>query len=227
MSEIELDHITKRYLWVKNTINDAVKKSEIKKDVRLILVTKYVDEIIIRHLINLGHKDFGENRVQDAYRKWRDIKQSSNNIKLHYLGKLQSNKVNKALSLFDSIQSVESFELLKILYEKSLAFKKKYDFYIQINIGNEQQKNGISISNLKNFMEKAKLCDMHISGFMCIPPLGQSSKKYYMLMRELASKYQVNNLSMGMSNDFITAINCGATEIRVGKAIFLPNESKD
>ena len=172
-------------------------------------------------LINFGHIHYGENKVQEAVEKWTSIKSDFKHIKLHLIGKLQTNKVKFVLPLFDYIHSLDSLKLA----EKLSKEQDKKNFYpqifVQVNIGNENQKNGIGVENLDNFLNTCKQhYNLNIIGLMCIPPNDGKSKEYFKKMFELNKKYGFSDLSMGMSSDYGTAIIEGSTFIRVGSKIF-------
>ena len=172
-------------------------------------------------LINHGHIDFGENKVQEAIEKWGDIKNDFPNIKLHMIGRLQSNKVKFAVSLFDYIHSLDNQKLAEKISLEQKKLNKELKIFIQINIGNEPQKAGLNISDLKNFYEKCtQELNLNIIGLMCLPPQYGSTKNYFNEMVELKKKINVRDLSMGMSEDYLEAVACGATYIRIGSKIF-------
>ena len=175
----------------------------------------------ISPLINHGHLHFGENKVQEAVEKWTSIKQDCNDIKLHMIGKLQSNKVKYVVPLFDYIHSLDNLKLAEKISSEQKRFNKKLKIFIQINIGKENQKSGIEIENLYNFYDNCtKKLDLDIIGLMCLPPNNEDGQKYFLKMKELATEVNVKEISMGMSNDFLEAAIHGATFIRVGSKIF-------
>ena len=172
-------------------------------------------------LINHGHKDFGENKVQEAMKKWTSIKQDFTDIKLHMVGKLQTNKVKFAVKLFDYIHSVDSIKLAKKIADEQIKFNKKIKIFIQVNIGNEPQKAGIAPENLKNFLLKCtKELNLNIIGLMCLPPNSDNSSIYFNKMNQLLKQTKLSELSMGMSNDYLDAVEQNATFIRIGSKIF-------
>ena len=172
-------------------------------------------------LIEYGHLDFGENKVQEAIEKWSEIKKSYLKIKLHMIGKLQTNKVKLAVKLFDYIHSLDNLRLAEKISIEQKKLNKKINLFIQINIGNENQKNGLNPKELENFY---KICveklDLHIVGLMCIPPKEIKNDFYFSEMRKLKSIIKVKELSMGMSEDFLTAIKYDASFLRIGTKIF-------
>ena len=172
-------------------------------------------------MINYGHTDFGENKVQEAVSKWSSIKNDNKKIKLHMLGKLQSNKVKFAVKIFDYIHSLDNYKLAKKISEEQDKVQKNIKLFIQVNIGNENQKNGINQSEIKEFLDDCKnKLKLDIVGLMCIPPNDQKSDDYFSAMFKLKKKYNVEELSMGMSNDYLNAITFGSTMVRIGSKIF-------
>jgi pyridoxal phosphate enzyme (YggS family) len=195
-----------------------------KNKTKLIIVTKNQDLNKIKLIINQGHKHFGENRVQEAKEKWSKIVAEDININLHLVGKLQSNKSKEAHNLFDYIHSLDNEKLAKSLSLIESSSSRKIKYFIQVNIGNEPQKNGLEISLVKDFVYYCKNeLKLNVIGLMCIPPLITDPTNFFLQLKKLAEINNLQELSMGMSNDFEKAIKCGATFIRVGSAIF--NES--
>ena len=172
-------------------------------------------------LINHGHIDFGENKVQETLEKWSSIKNDFHQIKLHMIGKLQTNKVKYAVNLFDYIHSLDNLRLAEKIASEQIKQKKQLKIFIQINIGEESQKSGISIDRIENFYEKCtKDLGLQIVGLMCLPPNNEDSKDYFFKMRDLSKKMNIKNLSMGMSNDYLDAAINGSTHLRIGSKIF-------
>ena len=171
-------------------------------------------------LINYGQKDFGENKVQEAMEKWTDIKEDFKDIKLHLIGKLQTNKVKYVIPLFDYIHSLDNLKLAKKISEQQTKFKKELKIFIQVNIGSEIQKNGIDINNLVSFYDTCvNDLNLNIVGLMCIPP-NEDSPIYFSKMKNLSKKIKLVELSMGMSNDYLEACNYSSTFLRIGSKIF-------
>ncbi len=188
----------------------------------IIAVSKTFTLDHIKPLIQHGHKHFGENKVQEAEKKWKNIK-SSNNIKLHMIGSLQSNKAKKAIELFDYIHSLDSEKLAKELDKREKQLKKKLSYFIQVNLGSEEQKGGIEIDNLENFFKfVTKETSLSVIGLMAIPPNDTNYEKYFSQISDLNKKFEFNQLSIGMSNDYMTAIKYGSSFVRIGSAIFGP-----
>ena len=192
-----------------------------KKNVKLVAVTKTFPISHILPVINEGHSDFGENKVQEAIEKWTNIKQDFPKINLHLIGKLQTNKVKFVLPLFDYIHSLDNFKLANKIAEEQVKKNFKPKIFIQVNIGEEAQKGGIELSNLEIFYKKCvNEFKLNIIGLMCIPPFNKDSKPYFIKMRELSKKLNLKDISMGMSDDYLEAIEQESTFIRVGSKIF-------
>jgi len=175
----------------------------------------------IKPLINHGHIHFGENKVQEAQEKWQEIKKINVNIKLHMIGKLQTNKVKQSVKLFDYIHSVDSLKLAKKISSEQKKIDKNLKLFIQINFNNEEQKSGI---NLKNFSDFFSVCNndlkLHIVGIMCIPPMNLDASIYFKKMQELKKRFNLQNLSMGMSSDYLSAVEFESNFVRIGTKIF-------
>jgi len=175
----------------------------------------------INPLIENGQIHFGENKVQEAIDKWSDIKKLNENLKLHMIGKLQTNKVKYVVPLFDYIHSVDNVKLAEKIASEQIKKNRNLKIFIQVNIGSEPQKSGINIRDLKNFYEKCtQELNLNIIGLMCLPPQYGSAKNYFNEMVELKKTLNVEDLSMGMSDDYLEAVGCGATYIRIGSKIF-------
>ena len=171
-------------------------------------------------LINHGHLDFGENRVQEALDKWSELKKQKKNIKLHLIGRLQTNKVKIALEIFDYIHSLDSEKLATKISQEQVKQKKNPKIFIQVNIGNEEQKAGINLKKLKDFNEFCKNLNLNIIGTMCIPPNDKNYKKYFSQMNEINRELNFIDLSMGMSADYLAATEKNSTYVRIGSKIF-------
>ena len=193
------------------SIQNTLKTNKVK----IIAVSKTFPINEILPLINHGHIHFGENKVQEAIEKWQKIKKEFNHLQLHMIGKLQTNKVKFAVPLFDYIHSLDSLKLAKKISQE----QKK--IFIQINIGNEEQKNGIYQADLNEFYNSCvNELGLDIIGLMCLPPKEDGSKKYFLKMKNLAKNLDIQELSMGMSNDYLDAANNGSTFLRIGTKIF-------
>ena len=203
---------------IQNTLK--LKNVDLNK-VDIIAVSKTFPITEIYPLINEGQIHFGENKVQESIEKWTDIKQDFKNIKLHMIGKLQSNKVKFVIPLFDYIHSLDNFKLAQKISNEQRKFGKNLKIFIQINIGNEEQKNGIKEQDLEVFYNKCvKDLNLDIVGLMCLPPKENNSVNYFLKMQKLAKTINIKELSMGMSNDYIEATEYGATFLRIGSKIF-------
>ena len=199
-------------------IKKEIQHKKAKDEIIAVSKTFPINDIL--PLINYGHKHFGENKVQEAIEKWTTIKYQFKEIKLHLIGKLQKNKVKHILPLFDYIHSLDSIKLA----EKISQEQEKKNFYpkifIQVNIGSEVQKNGIDINNLNEFVKECVNLNLNIIGLMCIPPANKDSKIYFAKMIDLLDETQLEKLSMGMSGDYLDALNYSSSFIRVGSKIF-------
>tara|TARA_B100001250_G_scaffold359213_1_gene335979 strand:- start:1243 stop:1905 length:663 start_codon:yes stop_codon:yes gene_type:complete len=187
---------------------------------KIVAISKTFKMDHIEHLINYGHQDFGENKVQEAVDKWIDVKDKNNKINLHMVGKLQTNKVKFALKVFDYIHSLDNVKLARKISEEQKKHEKKPKLFVQINIGNENQKSGIKIDDLKDFYTTCKNFDLDIIGTMCIPPDDNKSENYFSNIKKLTESINLSETSMGMSNDFLDAIKYKSTYLRIGSKIF-------
>ena len=205
-------------------IKNSIKKNHVntnnKNNIKIIAVSKTFNINHINPLIEYGHEDFGENKVQEAIEKWSDIKSKNKSISLHLVGKLQSNKTKSALKIFDYIHSLDNEKLAKKISEEQKKIQKKIKIFIQVNIGNEDQKSGVDPHNLKSFFNFCLNKELNIIGTMCIPPMEEDPEKYFMRMSYLNKDLNLKELSMGMSSDYISALNNNATYIRIGSKIF-------
>jgi len=206
--------ILKNYNQVLNNINN------ISKDAILIVVSKTFLIPHIKTIIDFGHIHFGENRVQESITKWSDLLKVSQSLKLHLIGKLQTNKVVEAINHFSVIHSLDSEKLALKISQEEKNFNKKLDYFIQINIGQENQKSGISIEDSSKFINFCKNeLKINVIGLMCLPPIAEDPKKYFLDLKKIANNNQLFNLSMGMSNDYLEALKCGSNYLRIGSAI--------
>ena len=187
---------------------------------KIIAVSKTFKIDKILPLIEHGHIDFGENKVQEAIDKWTEIKSKNSNIKLHLIGKLQTNKVKFAVKLFDYIHSVDSEKLAKKISDEQLKINKNIKIFIQVNIGNENQKSGISKNDVLNLYSYCKKIGLNVVGLMCIPPFNNDPSVYFNEMNILNSELNFSELSMGMSSDYAEASKHSATFLRIGSSIF-------
>ena len=215
------------HITVKNllNINEKVKakfesNKNLLKQPEIIAVSKTFKIDHIFPLLNHGHIHFGENKVQEAIEKWTLIKNDKKNIKLHLIGKLQTNKVKSALKLFDYIHSLDSEKLANKISKVQNELNINSKLFIQVNIGNESQKSGISKDEVLNFCNYCKSLNLNIIGLMCIPPFTEDTSKYFIQMKELNDKSGLQELSMGMSSDYLEAIENSSTFLRIGSNIF-------
>ena len=205
---------------IENNIQTNLDNLNIINHTKIIAVSKTFKMDKILPLIEHGHIDYGENKVQEAVEKWTDVKEKNPNIKLHLIGKLQTNKVKFAVKLFDYIHSVDSIKLAKKISDESLKLNKKIKIFIQVNIGQEVQKSGIDKNDLDNLIFFCKNLNLELVGLMCIPPLNLDPLIYFKQMSKLNKNYGFIDLSMGMSSDYILAAENSATYLRVGSSIF-------
>ena len=211
---------------IQNSIKENQEKTNNKNNIKIIAVSKTFEISHINPLIEYGHTDFGENKVQEAIEKWSDIKIKNKNLSLHLIGKLQSNKTKLALKIFDYIHSLDSEKLANKISEEQKKIEKKPKLFIQVNIGNEDQKSGVNLNKLKSFYKYCLDKDLDVIGTMCLPPISEDPEKYFMRMNYLNKDLGLNELSMGMSADYISAIDNNATFIRVGSKIFGERKKK-
>ena len=190
------------------------------EDITLVAVTKQRSIQEIELLVAEGVTDFGENRVQEAAEKWTPLRAAHPDLKLHMIGRLQSNKADDAVRLFDVIHSVDRTSLLDALVKASEKAGRFPEVYVQVNIGAEDQKGGIAIADLPDFLDRVRISPLPLAGLMAMPPLDQQPGPYFALLAELARRHGVKGLSMGMSSDYPTAVMLGATVVRVGSALF-------
>jgi pyridoxal phosphate enzyme (YggS family) len=189
--------------------------------VNLIVVTKGRPLSDVEQIINVGHFHFGENRVQESIDKWSDILKLNSNIKLHFIGKLQTNKVTDVIRYFSFMHSLDNDKLALKLSNEEKSQKKSLSYFIQVNLGEENQKSGILKKDLPRFVNYCKKdLKLNIVGLMCLPPIDQDSEKYFKELKLLASDNNLKELSMGMTNDYISAIKNGSTFVRIGSSIF-------
>ena len=204
-----------------NSIKEDLKsKINNYENVKVIAVSKTFPIETIMPLIEYGHLEYGENKVQETIAKWTEVKSAKPNIKLHLIGKLQTNKVKLALKLFDYIHSVDTKKLAKKIADEELKQNKKIKIFLQVNIGNEKQKSGINKNYLNDLYLYCKNLNLDIIGLMCIPPTEAKSKIFFKEMALLTKKLDLKELSMGMSSDYIEAANNSSTYLRIGSYIF-------
>jgi pyridoxal phosphate enzyme (YggS family) len=207
--------ILNNFITIKNTI------SKLSTNTKIIVVTKTFNMDLINPIINCGHLDFGENRVQEAKEKWPTIISNIPNINLHLIGNLQSNKAKDAVMLFNYIHTLSSDKLAKILKAEQEKINKTIKYFIQVNLAGENHKNGIEVNYANEFI---KFCindlSLQIIGLMCVPPVNENSDLYFLKLKKIANDNKLYELSMGMSGDYSSAIKFGSTYVRIGSKIF-------
>ena len=208
------------YKEIISTIEQRLKDQNIDNSPKVIAVSKTFKLEKILPLIDYGHLDFGENKVQEAIEKWSEIKTKKKDIQLHLIGKLQSNKAKFAVKIFDYIHSLDSEKLAKKISEEQSKQNKNIKLFIQVNIGNEDQKSGISINQINDFYQFCNQLNLNIIGLMCIPPFDQNPEGYFKEMQSLKEKLNLKELSMGMSSDYLQAVDYSSTYLRIGSSIF-------
>ena len=215
-----MHNTVKNLLNIENNIKTYLNEMNINNYPRVIAVSKTFTINKILPLIDYGHVDFGENKVQEAIEKWTEIKNTNSKIKLHMIGKLQTNKVKSAVKIFDFIHSVDSEKLAKKIYDEQIKIGRKIKIFLQVNIGDEKQKAGINKNNLDQLVSYCKKINLDLIGLMCIPPANNNPEIYFEEMNKLKKKLGFIHLSMGMSSDYLLAAKHFATFIRIGSRIF-------
>ena len=204
---------------IENKLNVLVDQKIRKPEI--IAVSKTFDIEHIKPVLEHGHKNFGENKIQEAISKWTDVKKEHPDIKLHMLGKVQTNKVKFLIPLFDYLHSLDNFKLAEKISKEEVKKNKKIKIFIQVNLGEEEQKNGINLKDLDNFYyECKKNLNLDIIGLMCLPPQNENPEKFFQKLKECSDKFGLTDLSMGMSNDYDVACKFGSTFLRIGTKIF-------
>ena len=215
-----MHNTVKNLLNIENNIKINLNEMYINNYPRVIAVSKTFTIDKILPLIDYGHVDFGENKVQEAIEKWTEIKNTNSKIKLHMIGKLQTNKVKSAVKIFDFIHSVDSEKLAKKIYDEQIKIGRKIKIFLQVNIGDENQKAGINKNNLDQLVSYCKKINLDLIGLMCIPPANNNPEIYFEEMNKLKKKLGFIHLSMGMSSDYLLAAKYFATFVRIGSGIF-------
>ena len=211
----------KNLTYIQSEIQSKISEMSINNyNPKIVAISKTFKIDHILPLINFGHTDFGENKVQEALEKWKQVKEKNNKLKLHMVGKLQTNKVKNALKIFEYIHSLDSLKLAEKIAKEQENLKTKPKLFIQINIGKEFQKSGIDVEKLSDFYQSCKNMSLEIVGTMCLPPENQDSNIFFSKMKKLNQSLNLNELSMGMSNDYLNAIKYSATYLRIGSSIF-------
>ena len=209
-----------KYKDIISAIDIKLEEQKINYTPKVIAVSKTFKLEKILPLIEYGHLDYGENKVQEAIDKWSEIKLKKQNIKLHLIGKLQTNKVKHAIKIFDYIHSVDSMKLAKKIADEQNKQNKNLKLFVQVNIGGEEQKSGVEVEQIKDLLEFSKQLNLNIIGLMCIPPVDEKPDKYFKEIKFLSKKYNLQEISMGMSSDFLKAIENSSTYLRIGSSIF-------
>ena len=215
-----MHNTVKNLLDIDNNIRAYLNKLHINNEPKIVAVSKTFKIDKIMPLIEYGHIDYGENKVQEAVEKWTDIKQKNPKIKLHMIGKLQTNKVKFAVQIFDYIHSVDSEKLAKKILDEQNKINKKIKIFLQVNIGNESQKSGIDKMAVKKLVNYSRKTGLNVIGLMCIPPANIDPEDYFKEMNKLNSDLGFTELSMGMSSDFLVAAKHLSTYVRIGSSIF-------
>jgi len=215
-----MHNIVKNLLDIENNIKVQINKLNITNHPKIIAVSKTFKIDKISPLIEYGHINYGENKVQEAVEKWTEIKKTNSKLKLHMIGKLQTNKVKYAVQIFDYIHSVDSQKLAKKISDEQNKINKKIKIFLQVNIGNEDQKSGVNISQLSQLASYCKEIGLDLIGLMCIPPINLNPESYFEEMNKLNKDLGFTELSMGMSSDYLTAVKYLSTYVRVGSSIF-------
>jgi len=215
-----MPNIVKNLLDIENNIKIQINKLNITNHPKIIAVSKTFKIDKILPLIDHGHINYGENKVQEAVEKWTEVKKTNPELKLHMIGKLQTNKVKYAVQIFDYIHSVDSEKLAKKIADEQNKINKKIKIFLQVNIGNEDQKSGINTNHLSQLASYCKEVGLDLIGLMCIPPINVNPESYFEEMNKLNKNLELKELSMGMSSDYLTAVKYLSTYVRVGSSIF-------
>ena len=215
-----MHNTVKNLLDIQDNIKNYLNKLNINNNPKIVAVSKTFEINKILPLIEYGHTDFGENKVQEAIEKWTEIKKTNSKVKLHMIGRLQTNKVKFAVQIFDYIHSVDSEKLAKKIYDEQNKVGKKIKIFLQVNIGNEDQKSGIRKSDVLQLTNYCKEIDLDVISLMCIPPINIDSESYFEEMKKLNYSLGFKELSMGMSSDFLLATKHLSTYVRIGSSIF-------
>ena len=209
-----------KYKDIISSINRKIEEQKIPTTPKVIAVSKTFKLEKILPLIEYGHLDYGENKVQEAIEKWSEIKLKKQNIKLHLIGRLQTNKVKYAVKIFDYIHSVDSKKLAQKIADEQDKQNKKLKLFIQVNIGDEEQKSGINVNQIEDLIFFSKKLNLNIIGLMCIPPADEEPDKYFKKIKILNKKFNLSEISMGMSSDYLKAVENSSTYLRIGSSIF-------
>jgi pyridoxal phosphate enzyme (YggS family) len=208
------EKIIQNYTKIKNEI------LKLSPNANFIVVSKNQSNTLIEEILKLGHVHFGENKFQEAFNKWKMLKNFYPDTKLHFIGPIQTNKVKGISNIFDYIHSLDSDKLVDEFYKEEFNLKKKLKYFIQVNIDSEPQKRGVNVENLSNLINNCRSAKLNLIGLMCIPPVNKDPKIFFNLLVDLAKKNNLQDLSMGMSNDYHDALLIGSTWVRIGSKIF-------
>ena len=206
--------------FLKDFEKSIIRNNRFIEDVELVAVSKRKSEEHILPIINLGHKNFGENQLQEVIKKWPSLKSQFNDIKMHFIGSIQSKKVHQIIEQCDVIHTLDREKIISIIAEMDYSKIKDKIFFIQVNTGSEAQKSGVSLDNVEALIQKCNNNNIKINGLMCLPPENEVPDKHFEILQSLAKNNHIKYLSMGMTNDYDSALKYGATHIRVGTAIF-------
>ena len=209
-----------KYKDIISAIDRKLEEQKLNLTPKVIAVSKTFKLEKILPLIEYGHLDYGENKVQEAKDKWSSIKSKNKHIRLHLIGRLQTNKVKHAISIFDYIHSLDSIKLAKKIADEQDKQNKKIKLFIQVNIGDEQQKSGVNINQIKDLIDFSKKLDLNVIGLMCIPPANEKPEKYFKKIKLLNKEFNLEEISMGMSSDYLKAVENSSTYLRIGSSIF-------
>ena len=209
-----------KYKDIISAIDRKIEEQKLNITPKVIAVSKTFKLEKILPLIEYGHLDYGENKVQEAIDKWSSIKLKNQNIRLHLIGRLQTNKVKHAIKIFDYIHSLDSMKLAKKIADEQDKQNKKIKLFIQVNIGDEQQKSGVNKNQIKDLIDFSKKLDLNVIGLMCIPPINEKPEKYFKEIKFLNKEFNLEEISMGMSSDYLKAVENSSTYLRIGSSIF-------
>jgi len=209
-----------KYKDIISAIDRKVEEQKINLKPKVIAVSKTFKLEKILPLIDYGHLDYGENKVQEAVDKWSEIKLIKQNIKLHLIGTLQTNKVKHAIKIFDYIHSVDSMKLAQKIADEQYKQKKNFKLFIKLKIGDEEQKSGVNVDQIDDLITFSKKLNLNIVGLMCIPPVNKEPDKYFKEIKDLNNKFNLPEISMGMSSDYLKAVENSSTYLRIGSSIF-------
>ena len=215
-----MHHTVKNLIDIENNIKTHLNKLNVNNNPKIVAVSKTFEIDKILPLIEHGHIDYGENKVQEALEKWTEIKKINSKVRLHMIGKLQTNKVKFAVQIFDYIHSVDSEKLAKKIADEQNKINRKIKIFLQVNIGDEYQKSGVNKNDVQKLVYYCKEIGLDLIGLMCIPPINVDPENYFGEMNELNKSLDLSELSMGMSSDFLIAAKYFSTYIRIGSSIF-------